>query len=124
MTEPLISIRDAAERGIQRLRQPVWKIEFDHIELTLVDGTMGPWAKFWSPFNRVCNNRDPIHILIASPALRFSQPIIDSGERVWVEYTGAPGNSEAYNKEAEGFEKYREFLTKGTPFANTRSVRP
>lgn len=60
----MISIRDAAEQKISRLRSPQWSDQRDHIELYLMDdGGIGPWVKVWSESNVICGFASPQKLL-------------------------------------------------------------
>jgi hypothetical protein len=56
----MISIQDAAARGIERVRKPIWADPLDHIKIDIVEGKPGPWLHLWCPFNKECNGRDPV----------------------------------------------------------------
>jgi hypothetical protein len=84
----LISIKEAVARNIERLRQPQWIIPEDHIKLDLLgNAKCGPWVHLYSPFNLVCNGRDPIS------SLMFSE---DINAVSWLVYEGALPESEKY----------------------------
>jgi hypothetical protein len=82
----LISIMQAAELGVERLRQPNWANPLDHIKIDIFDGKPGPWVHLYSPFNTECNGRDPVDIIITqfncdTPALqRYFGPLPDYEE--------------------------------------------
>lgn len=59
----LISINDAASRGIERLRKPVWADQLDHLKIDIFGGKPGPWLHLYAPFNKECNGRDPVNML-------------------------------------------------------------
>lgn len=61
----LMSCRQAAELGIQRLRKPIWASLLDHVKIDIIDGHLGPWMHLYAPFNQECNGRDPVDILWA-----------------------------------------------------------
>lgn len=86
----LISIRDAAAKGIERLRQPQWVNPMDHIKIDLVKGILGPWVHLWCPFNTECNKRDPVDMLLWQVGL-------DDAE--WLPYTGPLEDSAEYKAE-------------------------
>ena len=65
MSRKLISINQAVKRKIDRLRKPTWANKMDHFKLYLFDEErIGPWIQFYSPFNKECNGRDPVDILL------------------------------------------------------------
>jgi hypothetical protein len=55
-----LSVNEAAARGIERLRKPIWANKLDHLKIDIVDGKPGPWLYLWAPFNTECNGRDPV----------------------------------------------------------------
>lgn len=89
----LISINEAAARGIKRLRRPAWVISMDHIEIDIVNGKPKPWIALYTPFNQGCNGYDPIPILYAS--------YYDARE--WEQYNGPLPNSDEYQTEQARF---------------------
>lgn len=86
MNNELISIEQAAERGIERLRQPQWATPEDHIKIDIVNGKPGPWTRLYAPFNLECNGRDPVEILCvhmnyqSADWLPYEGPLPDSDE--------------------------------------------
>lgn len=62
-SKQLISIKEAAAKGIERLRDPIWANQFDHIKIDIVKGAPGPWLHLYAPFNKECNGRDPVDFL-------------------------------------------------------------
>jgi hypothetical protein len=97
MTE-LISINEAAVRGIERIRLPIWADPMDHIKIDIIDGKPGPWLHLWCPFNTECNGRDPQDIFIGSPMVDVEQP-------GFVPYTGPLPDSEEYKRRVASFEQ-------------------
>ncbi|HEY1431856.1 MAG TPA: hypothetical protein VGF39_09550 [Stellaceae bacterium] len=59
----MISLNEAARRGIERIRKPIWSDPLDHIKINIVDGKPGPWLHLFAPFNQECNGRDPVRLL-------------------------------------------------------------
>jgi len=59
----VISINEAVQQGIMRLRMPRWAFPEDHIELSIVNGLLGPWVKLWSPGNEIIGEPNPKDIL-------------------------------------------------------------
>lgn len=84
----LISINDADDRGITRIRLPKWKIPLDHLLLG------GLCFQLYSPLNVGVNGRDPIPIL----SLNF-----DPDEKIFEPYTGPLPDSPEYKEEVERF---------------------
>lgn len=98
----LISVREAANQGITRLRKPIWANPFDHLKIDLPDGELGPWVHFYSPANLSINGRDPVDILIGTiltPAVGLDSPEFKP-------YTGPLLDSEAYQKEVSRFGRF------------------
>ncbi|MGI4793759.1 MAG: hypothetical protein ACRYG8_06660 [Janthinobacterium lividum] len=93
----LLSIFDAAERGIERLRQTNWTNPLDHIKLDIIDGKPGPWVHLWCPFNKECNGCDPLDLLITMWG-------VNTRDRCLVAYTGPLPNSVEYLAEVARFE--------------------
>jgi hypothetical protein len=89
----LLTIKEAAAKGIERLRQPQWANPLDHIKIDLVAGGIGPWVHLWCPYNTECNKRDPVDMLIF-------QVDIDKSE--WLPYTGPLEDSDEYKAEVAG----------------------
>lgn len=55
----LISIVEAAKRGICRLREPQWANARDYLKIDIIDGVPGPWAHLYSPANEIVGNKNP-----------------------------------------------------------------
>lgn len=91
---PLMSIRQAAAAGIERVRKPVWAHPCDHIKIDIFDGALGPWAHLYAPFNKVCNGRDPVDILIAPAGINSLH--IDPDTVEFVAHEGPDSESKAY----------------------------
>lgn len=94
--ESLISINEAAARGIERLRKPIWATPLDHLKIDIIDGRPGPWLHLYCPFNRECNGRDPVDILGILEG--------DYNAREFVAYVGPRADSPAYKAEQEKFD--------------------
>lgn len=60
----LISINEAAKRGIDKLRQPIWASPEDYLKIDIIDGKAGPWGHFYSPLNKMTNGKNPIDVLL------------------------------------------------------------
>lgn len=99
MTE-LISINEAAARGIERLRKPTWANPCDHLKIDVLrDGDAdkpGPWTHLYTPFNKECNGRDPVDILCVTQGMDYT-------EHCWVPYTGPLPDSEEYKAAVAAF---------------------
>jgi len=99
----LISLRQGAEQGIERFRQPQWVNPLDHLKIDLTPKGMGPWAHLYCPMNKQLNGRDPVDILCISGALGG----VDPHRQEWLPYTGQPAESDEY-KAASSFDEPRE----------------
>ena len=83
-----ISLKEAAQRGVSRVRRPIWANPFDHLELDLCgDGFHGPWAHLYAPFNLECNGRDPVDVLSTE---------LDWNAQIYEPYTGPLPESDGY----------------------------
>lgn len=83
----LISIEDAVAHGIERLRQPIWANPLDHLKIDVINGTMGPWVRLFSPLNRGINGRDPMEMLAFQ---------VNTRAKEYEAYTNALPDSEEY----------------------------
>jgi len=63
MVLAMISINEAVEQGITRVRMPRWAHDEDHLEIAIVAGRLGPWVKLWSPTNEVIGQKNPQEVL-------------------------------------------------------------
>lgn len=102
----LISLTEAAERGITRLRRPKWVVPMDHVRLDIVEGLPSPLLRLHSPMNRALNGRDPVEIPVVDSAAEMNL-----NEKSWLPYTGPLPGSDEYKAEAERW---------STLFENTR----
>jgi len=84
-TTKLISIDQAADRGILRLRKPKWVHPMDHILIGTIMGTPTPWADLYCPMNKECNGRDPVRLLTQC-----------TSETSWEPYDGPLPDSDEY----------------------------
>lgn len=82
----LLSISQAAQRGIERVRLPRWANPLDHIKIDLVPGGVGPWLHLYAPFNKECNGRDPVSFLWMIGPMKT-----DIEEVAFEPYTGGSG---------------------------------
>lgn len=93
----LISINDAAERGIVYLRQPQWANPLSHLKIDIQpDGKPGIWLRFFDPFNKECNGRDPVEMLAPLAG--------SSSEKCWLPYTGKLSDSDEYKAAVKNYE--------------------
>jgi hypothetical protein len=95
----LISYRQAARMGIERLRKPIWASPLDHVKIDIVGGELGPWMHLFAPFNQECNGRDPIDICWQLQS-DWANP--DATELVI--YTGPLPDSVEYREAAKQYE--------------------
>jgi hypothetical protein len=94
--QELISINEAAAKGIQRLRKPIWAGPMDHLKIDIVVGyAAGPWTHLYSPFNQECNGRDPVDILSVN---------MDYELKEYIPYDGPLPESEEYKRKEKAFE--------------------
>jgi hypothetical protein len=91
----MISIDDAVEQGITRLRKPIWANRCDRVELLMFDGKRGINVRLWAPFNKECNGRDPVLLPV------FGE---DAAEKTFVPYDGPLPDSAEYQAEVAQFE--------------------
>lgn len=98
MEEALISLKEAAERRIERVRLPRWAIPMDHVKLTFArDNGLGIWVQLYSPFNKECNGRDPVSMLVLE--------LGDREAKAWLPYTGALPDSPEYLNEQAAYDR-------------------
>jgi len=94
----MISLKEAAATGIERVRQPNWANPFDHIKIDIVDGEVGPWLHLFAPFNLECNGRDPVDCLWVVGPLK-----VDPDEKCFEPYAGPLPDSVEYRAKVERF---------------------
>ncbi len=86
----LISINEAAAKGIERLRRPIWAIPEDHLKIDIVEGGKpGPWTHLYSPMNHELAQKDPMDVSCLH---------LDYEAKEYLEYTGPHGGSEEYKE--------------------------
>ncbi len=90
----MISIKEAAKLGIERVRRPIWADPLDHLKLAIIKGDLGPWVKLYAPFNKECNGRDPVEMLIFQ---------LDTDKQAYVAYEGPLPESEEYKAAQQKF---------------------
>lgn len=90
----MISIYEAAGKGITRLRMEKWASPFDHLLITIDNKGLCPWIRLYAPFNQECNGRDPVEILFTE---------MDCEAKILVPYEGPPPDSGEYRNEAQKF---------------------
>ena len=90
----LMTIEEAAAKGIERLRQPQWVNPLDHIKIDLNRGGFGPWVHLWCPLNKECNGCDPVDMLAFQ---------VGTDRAEWLPYTGPLETSDEYKAACEGY---------------------
>ena len=90
----LISIKEAQDHGVERVRKPMWANKLDHLNV-MPHGKPGLWTHLYCPFNKECNGRDPVEILIYQ---------LDLHAKEYEPYTGPLPDSEEYRKAASYFD--------------------
>lgn len=101
MKKSLISIAEAAKRGIERVRDPSWSNPLDHIKIDIVEGEIGPWLHLYAPFNRVCSKRDPVTFMWAIGPLKTDITVPNV-----VPYEGELPESDTYQNAVKEFERF------------------
>ena len=94
-----ISLAQASECGIKRVRNPIWANKFDHIEIDIINGKVGPWLHLYCPFNLQCNGKDPVNFLWITGPIK-----IDINAIEFEAYIGPLPDSDAYASEIAKFE--------------------
>ena len=84
----MISINEAVKQGITCVRMPRWAFSEDHLEISIIDGRLGPWARLWSPGNEVIGQDNPQDILWIGQ---------DNDSRVYEPYEGPLPNGDTGN---------------------------
>ena len=87
---PLLCIAEAARKGIDRLRLPIWSTPMDHLKIDIVNGEPGPWGHLFSPINIGINGRDPVDFLWVI------QGEFDIYQRAYEAYAGPMPDSDEY----------------------------
>lgn len=98
-----ISIADAAQAGIQRVRLPYWSCKMDHIKIDIIDNKPGPWLHLWCPYNKECNDRDPVDML-----WMIGPTPMDIHKAEFEIYTGPLPDSEEYQKAVAAYSKIKD----------------
>jgi hypothetical protein len=88
----LLSIADAAAKGIGLLRSQKWTNPLSHLRIDILDGKPGPWVHLYDPMNVAINKKDPVDILFLS---------MDYNSKDWLEYTGPVSGSAEYDAALE-----------------------
>lgn len=94
----LISIRQAAARGISRLRMPQWASNFDHLKIDIINGEPGPWAHLYSPSNISINGRDPVDITCFESINALH---VDTYLEIYEPHTGPTHESQEYKDQQD-----------------------
>lgn len=93
----LMSIDEAAARGIERLRQPQWKDPCAHLKLDIINGRPGPWVHLYDPSNSRVNGKDPVSMLFLNVGFDIKE---------WIEHTGPTCDSEEYKAAQVVFDRW------------------
>jgi hypothetical protein len=91
----MISILEAAKKGVERVRKPIWADPLDHVKIDIIDEKPGPWLHLWAPFNMECNGRDPVSVFAYQWDLSVPE---------FEPYTGPLPESDAYKNAVKRFE--------------------
>jgi hypothetical protein len=92
----LISIREAAASGIDRIRKPVWSCRGDHLKLDIIDGQSGPWVHFFAPINKPLFQNDPMDIIVSS---------LDLDAKEYTSHTGPLPETDEYAEMIKQYER-------------------
>ena len=88
MSESLISLVEAAAKGIERVRRPCWSDSFDHLKIDITqEGQLGPWLHLYCPVNKSLNGRDPYD---------FVPSAVDIHQQWFEPYKGSLPESDEY----------------------------
>ena len=91
MSESLISLVEAAAKGIERVRDPCWADPLDHLNIDIIRGDrLGPWLHLYCPMNKSLNGKDPYNFI---PAIDTS---VDIHRQAFVPYEGPLPESDEY----------------------------
>lgn len=104
----LISINEAAARGIERVRLPAWANPLDHLKIDIFDGRPGPWVHLFAVDNSWINERDPVDILCFASEEKINVLQVDPREKGWEPYTGPTADSEEYKAESAARKKHAQ----------------
>ena len=89
-----MDIKTAAAQGIDRVRMAKWSHPMDHIKIDIIDGRPGAWAHLYCPFNKECNGRDPVDMIVGQ---------VDCTDE-WEAYTGPLPESDEYKAAQAAYE--------------------
>lgn len=96
----LISVNQAAQQGVDRIRRPIWAHTMDHLKIDIIDGRPGPWLHLYCPLNHACNGRDPVNTLGVGTNYDLEEFEV---------YSGPLPDSDEYRAEREKFDKSFNF---------------
>jgi len=80
-TEQLISINEAASKGINKLRRPNWANPTDYVKIDIIEGMAGPWMHLYSVLNEEINGKNPVDVLC----------IEGRDDKYWLPWAAPPG---------------------------------
>lgn len=92
----LVSLNEAAAKGIERVRKPEWADRCDHLKINAVEGRPGLWLELWCPFNTRCNGRDPVKTMCTE---------FNLNAREWLPHSGPTSDSDEYRTSKAHFDK-------------------
>jgi hypothetical protein len=94
----LISLNDAVEKKITRLRSPKWADPLDHFRIDLLpDGSLGPFLHQYGPSNEAVNGRDPVSVFLIG---------FDRSSKSFVPYVGPTPDSVEYKAKVAECNEY------------------
>lgn len=59
-----MTLRQAAEKGIARLRKREWADPGDYMKITLIGELIGPWGELYAPIQEVLGHERPQRFLL------------------------------------------------------------
>ena len=98
-----MSLVDAVNLRITRLRKPEWANPFDHVQIHITpDERLGLWMQLYCPYNIGVNGRDPVEMLTLD----------GRNDKVFVPYTGPLPDSVEYKMECAAHNPFNFFAVK------------
>jgi hypothetical protein len=88
----LLCLAEAARKGVDRLRLPIWANKMDHLKIDIINGELGPWGHLYSPINVGVNGKDPVSFIFGV------QGVCDIHDRAYEAYAGPLPDSEEYRQ--------------------------
>lgn len=90
----LLTIRQAAEKGIERVHAKKWANPLDHLKINVACGALLPWSQFYSPMNMAMLGCDPKELLITQ---------VGPNRAEWEPYLGPLPDSDEYKAAVAAF---------------------